>query len=138
MYEILDNSNLKWDELVKLYKLDVYFAPQYCKIWEEYGDGKSQAIFYESSLGKVLYPFLLRKVNFRELDSDYFDISTPYGYGGPIFLEFDKQNLPCFLQTQNENNLHLYEHFGFKLVGKMKLPNSNIYSYGMLRNKKKN
>ena len=98
MYEILDNSNLKWDELVKLYKLDVYFAPQYCKIWEEYGDGKSQAFFHESSLGKVLYPYLVRKVNFGELDSDYFDISTPYGYGGPIFLEFDKQNLPLLIK----------------------------------------
>ena len=50
MYEILDNSNLKWDELVKLYNLDVYFAPQYCKIWEDYGDGETQAFLYENSL----------------------------------------------------------------------------------------
>ena len=52
--------------------------------------------------------------------------------------EIDKQNLPCYLQTQNENNMSLFEHFGFKLVGEKKFPNSNVYSYGMLRNKKKN
>jgi predicted GNAT family N-acyltransferase len=52
--------------------------------------------------------------------------------------EIDKQNLPCYLQTQNENNVSLYEHFGFKFVGEKKFPNSNVYSYGMLRNKKKN
>ena len=51
--------------------------------------------------------------------------------------EIDKQNLPCYLQTQNENNVFLFEHFGFKLVGEIKFPNSNVYSYGMLRNKKK-
>jgi len=54
----------------------------------------------------------------------------------PKLLEIDKQNLPCYLNTQNENNLSLYEHFGFELVGKIKIPNSNVNYYGMLRNKK--
>jgi len=55
----------------------------------------------------------------------------------PKLMEIDKQNLPCYLNTQNENNLSLYEHFGFELVGKIKVPNSNVNYYGMLRNKKK-
>ena len=98
MYKILDYSDTEWKDLIKRYNLDIYFTPQYCKVWEEYCDGKSQAFFHESSLGKVLYPYLVRKVSFRELDSDYFDISTPYGYGGPILLEFDKQNLPLLIK----------------------------------------
>ena len=55
----------------------------------------------------------------------------------PKLREIDKQNLPCFLETQNENNISLYEHFGFELVGEIKVPNSNVKYYGMLRNKKK-
>ena len=55
----------------------------------------------------------------------------------PKLREIDKQNLPCFLETQNENNVSLYEHFGFELVGEIKVPNSNVNYYGMLRNKKK-
>ncbi len=51
--------------------------------------------------------------------------------------EIDKQNVPCYLNTQNENNVPLYEHFGFELVGKTKVTNSNFYYHGMLRNKKK-
>ena len=51
--------------------------------------------------------------------------------------ELDKQNLPCYLNTQNEENVPIYEHFGFKLVGKIQVPKSNIYYYGMLRKKKK-
>ncbi len=31
----------------------------------------------------------------------------------------------------------LYKHFGFELVGKAKVPNSNVNHYGLLRNKKK-
>ncbi len=51
--------------------------------------------------------------------------------------ELDKQNLPCYLNAQNQDNVSLYEHFGFELVGKTKVPNSNFYYHGMLRNKKK-
>ena len=51
--------------------------------------------------------------------------------------EIDKQNLPCYLNAQNENKVSLYEHFGFELIGKTKVPNSNFYYHGMLRKKKK-
>jgi len=51
--------------------------------------------------------------------------------------EIDKQNLPCYLNAQNQDKVALYEHFGFELVGKTKVPNSNFIYHGMLRNKKK-
>ena len=51
--------------------------------------------------------------------------------------ELDKQKLPCYLNTQNKDNVPIYEHFGFELVGKIQVPNSNINYYGMLRKKKK-
>jgi len=104
MFEVLDHFSPKWAELVKKYKLDVYFAPQYCRIWEKYGDGKAKLFFYESNYGVVLYPFLIRKINNLEflqgdaLINDLYDITTPYGYGGPIFLKYDKQKLPLFIK----------------------------------------
>jgi len=97
MFMVLDYFNPKWTELVKKYKLDVYFTPQYCKVWEKYGDGEVQAFFYESPLGKILYPYLIREINLLGFNS-YFDISTPYGYGGPILLEYDKQNFPLLVK----------------------------------------
>lgn len=51
--------------------------------------------------------------------------------------ELDNQNLPCYLNTQNEDNVPIYEHFGFELVGIVPVPNSNFFYYGMLRKKKK-
>ena len=55
----------------------------------------------------------------------------------PKLRELDRQNLHCYVNTQNENNVSLYEYFGFELVGEIKVPNSNVNYYGMLRNKKK-
>ena len=54
----------------------------------------------------------------------------------PKLREIDKQNLPCYLNTHKENNISFHEHFGFKLVEEIKVPNSNLKVYAMLRNKK--
>jgi len=48
-----------------------------------------------------------------------------------------EQNLSCYLHTENERNIKFYEHFGFKLIGKNKVPNSDFYHHAMLRNRKK-
>ena len=62
------------------------------------------------------------------------------GYGSKLLkmklAEIDEQNLPCYLHTENRKNIQIYEHFGFILVGKSKIPNSNFYLHGMLRKKK--
>ena len=46
MYKILDYSYTEWKDLIKRYNIDIYFAPQYCKIWEDYGDGNAQSFLY--------------------------------------------------------------------------------------------
>jgi ribosomal protein S18 acetylase RimI-like enzyme len=50
--------------------------------------------------------------------------------------KIDEQNLPCYLHTENEKNVEYYEHLGFKLIGKNKVPNMDIYHHAMLRNKR--
>ena len=66
MYKILDYSDTEWKDLIKRYKIDIYFAPQYCKIWEDYGDGEVQAFLYKSALGEILYPYLIRKIAYKQ------------------------------------------------------------------------
>ena len=50
--------------------------------------------------------------------------------------EADNQNFPCFLNTEKEVNVSIYEHFGFELVDKKKVPHSNFHVYAMIRKKK--
>lgn len=63
------------------------------------------------------------------------------GYGSKLLrvrlAEINEQNLPCYLHTENERNVKFYEHFGFELIGKSKVPNSDFYHHPMLQNKKK-
>ena len=34
----------------------------------------------------------------------------------------DEEKIPCYLTTQNERNISLYQHFGFRVIGNMTLP----------------
>ncbi|MFX1495097.1 MAG: GNAT family N-acetyltransferase [Promethearchaeota archaeon] len=64
------------------------------------------------------------------------------GYGSKLLgnklAEIDERNLPCYLHTENERNVKFYEHFGFELIGKNKVPNSDFYHQPMLRKRKVN
>lgn len=98
MYKVLYYPNTEWKDLIKKYNLDIYFTPQYCKIWGDFEEGKVQAFLYESSLGKILYTYLIRKIDYTKSNINYFDISTPYGYGGPVLLEYKENEIPLLVK----------------------------------------
>lgn len=63
--------------------LDLYFNPEYAKLYE-HTDGKSDTFYHECEYGKIQNTFILREID-RKLEGEtFFDIVTPYGYGGPV------------------------------------------------------
>jgi hypothetical protein len=89
-YEILDCSDsLKWQYYLKQLPIDqrdIYYTPEYYKIYEELGDGKATCFVYKYEECIALYPFLLNCVNDigYNLDKRYYDIQGAYGYNGVI------------------------------------------------------
>ena len=49
------------------------------------------------------------------------------------FGEIDKRNVPCYLETNKEENVTLYQHFGFKIVEEGIIPETDIPYWAMLR-----
>lgn len=47
------------------------------------------------------------------------------------FLMDNNQN--CYLETLNEDNVNIYEHYGFSLVATTFVPNSELTLYGMVK-----
>lgn len=63
---------------------DIYFSLEYAQLYE---DENSKAVEYvcENQYGRITNVFLKRTIPFRLNDHEtYFDIITPYGYGGPV------------------------------------------------------
>ncbi|MFX0059268.1 MAG: GNAT family N-acetyltransferase [Candidatus Hodarchaeota archaeon] len=97
-----------------------------------------------SKFEEIANNFQKEHVNFPHWYLSIIGVDPKYqamGYASKLLkrklAEIDKQNLPCFLHTENGNNVQTYEHFGFKMIGKMKVPNTNFHFHGMLRKEMK-
>jgi GNAT superfamily N-acetyltransferase len=59
------------------------------------------------------------------------------GIGGKLLRaildDCDQKGLPIYLETETVENVQMYEHFGFKIVKKITLPEINCPAWEMLR-----
>src|SRR5699024_5496764 len=67
--------------------LDIYFESNYGKLYETVENGESIVFEYESQDGKIKHIFIKREIPTLINDEVYYDIVTPYGYGGPLIVE---------------------------------------------------
>jgi ribosomal protein S18 acetylase RimI-like enzyme len=51
----------------------------------------------------------------------------------PMLDRIQDEGLPCFLETQNENNVPLYEHFGFEVLYEEAVQEIELSTWGMVR-----
>jgi ribosomal protein S18 acetylase RimI-like enzyme len=51
----------------------------------------------------------------------------------PMFARIDKEGAPCYLETQRETNLALYQHYGFKVVEQFVAPKTEFTNWSLLR-----
>ena len=50
-----------------------------------------------------------------------------------LFKEFEAMNLPTYVETMNEQNLPMYQHLGYNVIGKVSLDKAGIHIWSMLR-----
>ena len=66
---------------------DIYFEPNYARLYET-EDSKAVEYRFECEYGVITNLFLKRKIDTVLSDGiQYYDIITPYGYGGPIIID---------------------------------------------------
>ena len=82
-------------------KKDIYFEENYAKLYEELEKGKTEIFEYEDENGKISNLFIKREIPILLDGKKYYDITTPYGYGGPI-IEECKANKNELLNKYNE------------------------------------
>lgn len=89
-------------------KKDIYYNIYYGKLYEKTEHGKIETFEVNSEYGKIEHIFIKREI---ETQKNYYDIVTPYGYGGPIITECqDKEKLlaqfkESFTEYCSENNI---------------------------------
>ena len=51
----------------------------------------------------------------------------------PVLERIDREQMPCFLETNTEKNVAIYQRFGFEVVSEDKIPGTEVTSFAMLR-----
>lgn len=67
--------------------IDIYFEPNYGKLYEKIEDGICEVFEYNCELGNIYHMFIKREIPLQINNKTYFDLVTPYGYGGPLITE---------------------------------------------------
>lgn len=91
----------QWDATVRTFKeYDVYWLSGYVKAFQIHGDGEPLLFFYEGAETRGINVVMKRDVakdkrfTGRIPEKQYFDLATPYGYGG--WLIEGKENASLF------------------------------------------
>lgn len=86
MIETLELDNCeRWNELAKSFKdYDIYYLPEYLISFQMIGDGDPMLLFYEQNGLKAMCALMKRSLKVYGVD-DWYDLITPYGYGGFVF-----------------------------------------------------
>ncbi|WP_142825932.1 GNAT family N-acetyltransferase [Planococcus soli] len=66
---------------------DLFFVKDYAALYEEMEGGSCEVFEFEHPLGSVYHQFIKREIPIQLEDGPYFDLLTPYGYGGPVITE---------------------------------------------------
>ena len=120
MYSIIStNNHLEWKKTISLCKEECLFLDlKYIKIFEEKKLVKGKLFFYKNKKKYFVLPFLissLKKYGYKKFEK-FFDIETPYGYGGFISNTKDVKFLNKAIMSFNlyaKNNKIIVSFFRF-------------------------
>ncbi|GKW45255.1 GNAT family N-acetyltransferase [Planococcus sp. NCCP-2050] len=66
---------------------DIYFKKDYARLYEKVEGGIAEEFYYEGPNGAVKNLFIKREIPIEIEDGPYYDLTTPYGYGGPMIVD---------------------------------------------------
>lgn len=121
--------------------LDIYFESDYGILNEKIEMGVKEIFEFSNSCGSVRHMFIKREIPFRLNGITYFDIITPYGYGGPLVLPKEREQkdalvkdfMMAFAQYCQMKNI-VSEFVRFHPVTKNALGFEDYYSLEHVRN----
>jgi serine/alanine adding enzyme len=81
---------------------DIYFSPEWGKLYCQLDNGNFEYYYYESEYGQIYYPFVKRPVDYKFNEIQYYDTVTPYGFNGPIILGCENGRKKILLDSFND------------------------------------
>ena len=71
----------------RVFLRDLYSDKKYCQLYETIEEGICEEYEFKDKFGTIRHIFIKREIPLQHLGRTYYDLTTPYGYGGPIITE---------------------------------------------------
>lgn len=101
--QIISFNDKVWNSIVKSFPdYDVYYLQEYVSAFRHAGDGKPFLIYYSGDKMRLCYPMFKSDISQSSAFSGrlekgrYYDIATPYGYGGPLVKRYSESEMRSF------------------------------------------
>ena len=108
MLKVINNES-EWNDILKYFhEMDIYYLPQYTKPFSSTMNSEPLLIYFENNKMKLAYVVEKFDLSDESLFSrfieknKYYDISTPYGYGGPLVENYNKKDCDLFYNELTE------------------------------------
>ncbi|MGQ3376829.1 peptidoglycan bridge formation glycyltransferase FemA/FemB family protein [Priestia endophytica] len=120
---------------------DIYFDDNYGKLYERVENGEAAIFDFSGRYGRIKNQFIKREIPISIIKSEqYYDIVTPYGYGGPLIIdclpskkkELLKEYHNAFMQYCIQNNI-VSEFVRFHPIEENAHDFTSIYDISCLR-----
>ena len=109
MFKVLNINDNEWDNCVESFKkTDIYYDRSYYKALEKYLGVKIVLLYYENGDAKICEVVQINDISkFEPLSQHikphtWFDLETPYGYGGPLTENADEIELNNYFELKQE------------------------------------
>ena len=85
--EVIEDNKLDYEEM----ELDIYFKEKYIELSSMLEEEGSEPLLYkfQDENGEILNYAIKRPIKVEGFKEQYFDLTTPYGYGGPIISKLN-------------------------------------------------
>lgn len=88
--------------------IDLYSDKNYCLLYEAIENGTCEEFEYADELGTVRHLFIKKLIPLRFSDTNYYDLITPYGYGGPVIKKLVIEDKKEELVSRFSEAFHTY------------------------------
>lgn len=104
MIVLTTNHKNEWNDIVKSFQnWDIYYLYEYSVSLQLHGDGIPHLIYFHNDNVKICYVMMKNDIanlsSYHNLipNDQYFDFTTPYGYGGPLIDGlYSSNDIKCF------------------------------------------
>jgi serine/alanine adding enzyme len=83
---------------------DIYFDPRLGQLYAKIQGGEYREYIFEHSLGIIQHQFIVRPIPLMHKgDIIWYDLTTPYGYGGPLILSCGEGDEEALIKRFDDN-----------------------------------